>query len=154
MPDFTILAVATRDGHLVVDVEHFDVVGAHWFYEDYVFQGREGLKRKRTTNAMGELLMDDGRVAPTRLDPDDPAGLTSGQYLPVGRTWQLQSTPWMGDESILTTIRSIHAQRLVSKFPGKDNRLTPNSKLKPSGDDTGGVGQLLTKFSRLVDYSE
>ena len=68
MAAFRIQAVRKRDGHLVLDVQHFHPDGSAWFQESYVFQGREGHKFKTLLNDSGEPLMDNGQVASQNED--------------------------------------------------------------------------------------
>jgi hypothetical protein len=143
--EFKIVDVFTHDGQLVVTVEHYNPNGSFWFLEHYTFQGREWSKQKRATNALSQLLLDDGTVAPT--NPGVGAGDPPQPFLPPGRTWALRPGPHMDDSSILDTIRSIHQRRLVSGWPqGSIDRLGP---AKPSPQDTTGAPALAAHFQHL-----
>ena len=144
---FKILDVYAQDNHLCVWVQHFRATGSEWFKEHYLFQGREGLKQKRATDAQGRILMDDGEVAPILIRKD---GLT-GSYLPTGRTWKRLPAPHMDDSSILVTIRSIHQQRTASGWIRGDNTL---SNHKSTVEDELGNPVLLERFGHLKGYSE
>lgn len=148
--DFMIVDVFTQDGQLVVKAEHYHPTGALWFVEHYTWQGREGLKQKRATNALGQPLLDDGTVAPSTTNPGPPVQVI--YWLPDGRSWLRLPAPHMVNHSILTTIRSIHRQRLTSGWPqGKIDRL-PAFKFSP--EDEAGCPVLLTKFRLLVGQQE
>lgn len=140
---FKILDVFQDDGHLVVRVQHFQN-DLPWFKEDYVWQGREGLKRKRMTNAKGEILLGDQTVAP--FDED------GHQFLPPGAKWRYRAAPHMDENSILSVIRSIHAERLFAGTPYTDGTSTTNRP--SSNDDRSGVGKLIAKFAGLKGRTE
>jgi hypothetical protein len=131
---FTILTVGALNGCLCVDVEHFNADGSHRFYEEYLWQGREGDRHKRVTNDQGNLLMDDDDVAPVRLKADGD----EEQYLPAGREWKLDTArPHMGEDSILQVIRSVHAHGRPQGYDGRRN-----GGATPSDADRAGVGKL------------
>lgn len=150
VPSFKILAVATHDGHLVVTTQHFKPDGSPWFAEHYIFQGREGVKRKRAVNALGQLLQDDGSVAPTRLVRK---GLSQEpeQYLELGKRWMFRSEPHIDESSILSVIRLTHARRLVSGWGRTADTI---GRLRPMAKDMEGCDILLARFQRLVGFEE
>ena len=140
--------VFQQDCHLIVRAEHYHPDGTFWFLENYRWQGREGLKRKRVTNTAGRLLMDNGKVAPLRIEDGDS---TPVAYLPKGREWARRSTPHMDEDSILDTIRSIHRQRLTSGWPqGTVDLVSRISPDKIRQQDRDGCPQLINKFAYLV----
>ena len=143
--DFKILDVTAQNGHLVVTAQHYKPDGSPWFTENYLFQGREGLKQKRATNVLGQILQDDDTVAPTvvvRRGPPDQVE----QVLEPGKRWKLLPGPHMDESSILGTIRLIHAQRVASGFQGNNDRLvTPPSTV----EDGTGCNVLLARFSLM-----
>ena len=145
--DFKIIDVQNQDSHLIVCVEHYHVNGTLWFTENYVWQGREGLKQKRATDADGQILLTDGTVAPSLTNN---AGIVE-QYLPEGKSWQLRPGPHMDDEAILTTIRDIHKDRLVSGWPSTTDTLSPCSC---TNEDVDGCDTLVSKFTSLIGYEE
>jgi len=148
--DFKITEVYISSGHLVVTAEHYNANGSLWFVEHYTWQGREGLKQKRATNALGQLLLDDGTVAPVAVRRGPLDELVA--FLPPGRNWLRQPAPHLVDDSILGTIRSIHKQRLATGWPqGKVDTLRT---FKPAPTDHAGVAVLLAKFRLLVGRTE
>ena len=146
--DFKIIDVHNQDSHLAVCVEHYNVDGTLWFTENYTWQGREGLKQKRATNADGDILLTDGTVAPYLATND--VGIAE-QYLPEGKSWQLRPAPHMDDESILTTIRATHKDRLVSGWPSTTDTLSPCSC---TNEDVDGCDTLVSKFTSLIGCEE
>ena len=142
--DFRIVDVFIQGGHLVVKAEHFKPDGSPWFTEHYLFQGREGLKHKRATNALlGQPLLDDGSVAPTELKRDNDRQVP---VLPPGRRWARRPEPHLAEDSVLHTIRLIHRQRAAAQAPNTVDRLvTP----PPTQADNDGCGALLTQFAGL-----
>lgn len=149
--DFRIVDVYLSSGQLVVTAEHFNPDGSAWFTEHYTWQGREGLKQKRATNALGQLLQDDNTVAPTRVTRRGPPDETE-QFLEAGKTWKLRPGPHMVDDSILSTIRSIHRQRLATGWPqGKIDQL-PTFKSGPA--DNLGSDALKLRFQGLIGHQE
>jgi len=148
--DFKIIEVYASSGHLVVTAEHYNANGSLWFVEHYTWQGREGLKQKRATNALGQLLLDNGTVAPTEVRRGPPDELAA--FLPPGRNWLRQPAPHMVDDSILSVIRAIHKQRLASGWPqGKVDTL---QTFKSASTDHAGVTVLLAKFRSLIGRAE
>jgi hypothetical protein len=149
--DFKIVDVFTQDGQLVVRAEHYHPTDAAsvWFVEHYTWQGREGLKQKRATNALGQLLLDDGTVAPVEVQPGPPDKLVP--FLPAGRDWLRQPAPHMVDDTILATIRSVHRQRRASGWPTTTDRL-PSFKFSPA--DALSVETLRLKFQGLIGRQE
>ena len=148
---FEILDVFQQDSQLVVKVRHHNPDGSAWFVEHYTWQGREGLKRKRATNALGQLLLDDGTVAPTEVVRRGPPDKVSA-FLPAGRTWLLRPGPHMDESSILSIIRSVHQQRRITGWPqGKVDNLPV---FKHNTSDNNGVEILRTKFQGLIGRQE
>lgn len=144
MPDFEILDVFDRDCHLVVKVQHL-LDGSSWHIEHYLFQGREGVRHKRRTNAAGKLLMDDGQVAP---EIDDP--IREGEKLQVlseGRDWATLSEPHLTEQSILEVIARNHQARVVSGWVGDDVLV---SGLQESDEDAAGCPVLVAAFTSLI----
>jgi len=136
--DFKIIAVYEQDCHLVLRVEHY-LDSLPWYKDDYIWQGREGLKRKRKTNANGSLLMDNGRVAPLR--DEEP-------YLPAGRNWARYGMPHMDDGSILETIKVAHRRSVENGRPYADGTIG-TAKLTFEDRDYTGCSQLVAKFAHL-----
>jgi hypothetical protein len=151
---FRILAVRSEYGHLVVEAEHFNPDGSFAYFENYLWQGREGDKHARVTNARGQLMLDDDTVAPLRIKnprpglPDTPLE----QYRPEGRQWKRYATPHMDSGSITSTIEAIHSQRLITGWSKGQSRLTvsPHDGLQKDRD---GVAALVSKFVGLVDIA-
>ena len=153
MPDFKILDVFERSWHMVVVAEHYQPDDSFWFTENYTFPGVEGVKRKRTTNAGGEALMDNREVAPTyKITPDRPdnPGI-SAQYLPEGRSWAREPAPHLNAESILSIIRSVHARRTESGWSVQTDSIPP---LPVNSVNEAGVEVLINTFDSLKEYTE
>ena len=142
--DFKIVNVFEQDCHLVAQVEHYHPDGSFWHLEHYRWQGREGLKHGRQMNARGQLLMDNGEVAPLKM-----VGRLEQAYLPVGRAWARESTPYLNEECILQTIRSVHADRLVSGWPQGSVDILGRTRPDKLQEDWDGCAQLVTKFAYL-----
>lgn len=151
---FTITEVFTQDGHLVVKADHFRPDGSAWFTENYTWQGREGLKQKRATNALGQLLLDDGTVAPSTVRRGPPDEVE--YILPPGRQWARRSGTHMVDDSILSVIRTTHRQRSTTAYPSRIDQLrTPvGAGLAPPPADVAGCPALLAKFQTLIGWTE
>jgi hypothetical protein len=157
MAAITIKDVSLLDCRLVVQVEFHHADDTFWHIENFAFQGREGLKHKRMTNGLGEILMDNGEVAPSRVvvqsdDPDDVDGLKTQrmQYLPEGRSWARHTTCHMDENSILDQVRDTYQQRLISGWAqGHVDTISriPTGNIKQADHD--GCDVLLTKFAYL-----
>lgn len=146
MADFKIVDVFTQDGQLIVKAEHYHATGSLWFVENYTWQGREGLKQKRATNALGQLLLSDNSVAPSRIvRPGLPDVLE--QYLPTGAQWKYRPGPHMDEASILSVIASIHQQRLAAGWP--QGQVDVLRRFKPTQEDEGGIVGLTLGFQSL-----
>ena len=145
---FEVLSVFEIHCHLIARVRHLNRDGSEKCMEDYGWQGRQWFQHKRQVNGSGEMLMDDGSVAPSRLlDEGD-----SEQYLPEGRDWAMQTVPHMDDSSILDTIRSCH-HRHAQGYNGCND----NVPFKPSQQDRDGCSGLVAHFQHLVgryDYDD
>jgi len=147
-PLFQVVDVRAEYGHLVVEVQHFKPDGSHWFFEHYVFQGREQFKRPRVTDETGRLFLDDGREAPKR------AASLGGEehYLPEGRSWLRQSRPYLGQDSILSVVQSIHEQRSITGWTKGQLRLTTGA-LDHSSEDLSGASSLAQRFQVMRDIA-
>jgi len=157
MPDFKILDVFAKDGHMVVLVEHYQSDDSFWFTENYTWPGVGGTQFKRVTNADGDILMDDGNPAPwEQRYPDQvvesgarPAELV--QNLTAGRTWLRETTPRLDNDSVLGTIRSAHNRRTETGWPvGTD--VAPSFVLIE--DNAAGCTALINKFASLKGHTE
>jgi hypothetical protein len=155
MPDFKVLEVFEHFCHLVLKVEHYNPDGSFWFLEHYFENGAEGLIRKRKANDQGQLLMDNGEVAPL-VNPNPPIrrpGVFRAedyeQYLPDGREWVYHPAPWLDEQSLLSTVRSIHRQRLQNpqQWQGKIDVLP---KVSFKENDQLGCSVLMNKFRYLI----
>lgn len=142
MPDFKILSVSQQDGCLIVQGEHYHLDGSLWFVENYLFQGREGLKHKRVTDEQGHLLMGNGDRAPTRI-----VNKEMQQYLPPGSTWMRRSEPHLDEVGIVGVMRSIHNQRLSEGWPHMVDVL---STCTAQGVDINGIDSLFLAHQGLA----
>ena len=149
--DFRIIDVFPQDSHLCVKVEHNHANGSFWFLEHYVWQGREGLNRKRTTDAQGRFLMDDGNPAPTQVVRAGLLDESEVAYLPAGRTWALQPGPHLSEDEILNTIKATHRRHLGGGWP--QGKIDVLSAKKPNAQDQGGIGALVSKLGALKGRS-
>ena len=83
-PLFRIVDIRAEYGHLIVEAQHFNPDGSHWFYELYTFQGSEAYKHPRLTNELGRLFLKrTGHVAPSAIDSEGRRIYT----LPAGEQW-------------------------------------------------------------------
>jgi len=147
VPSFHIIEEAASNGLLVYTVDHFNPDGSFWHRENYVWRGSKGLTRKILRDADGLALMDDGKIAPVKLDVYG----RKVQYLPAGRAWARQSQPSFSNREVLSAIRATHQRRLKEGWPqGRIDRL---GKLQSSAADIAGVDQLKAQVS-LLGYSE
>ena len=149
-PDFRIVDVRAEYGQIVFEVEHFKSDGTFWFFELYTFQGREGKKFPRMTNEKGELLLDDGTVAPYKL-LEGPVS-EKQWYLPEGRDWMYSVDPFLGEGSVLGIIRKIYSERLKSGWEKGQSRLTVRP-LDYEQRDIDGLGKLLMDLGNLEGVS-
>ena len=151
MSDFKVISVWEQDCHLIVTAEHYHPDASFWFTENYRWQGREGLRHKRSTNARGELLLSDGTVAPTR---NNVLG-ESEAYLPGGTDWQRNAGIHMDNNAVLGVIRTIHGERLLSGWPqGQRDVVQSVSVERLSQEDQDGCSVLTAAFSSLVGLEE
>ncbi len=68
IPAFRIVDVRAEQGQLVVEAQHFYPDGSHWFYNLYSWQGLEEYKNPIVSNEGGDLLLEDGSIAPYKTD--------------------------------------------------------------------------------------
>ena len=148
MIDFKIIDIFEHYFCLIVLAEHYHADGGFWFRENYRWLGSEGLIQKRATDSEGRPLLDNGELAPTR--PADNHRPEEVAYLPSGRDWARLPAPHVDEGSILDTIRSIHAQRLVTGFPqGTIDRVSAIPDSKITQRDRDGCPVLIAKFAYL-----
>ncbi len=145
-PDFRIIAVSEHDGHLLVEVEHFNPDGDFSYFENYIWQGREGTRKPRLLDAQGFLQLESGGTAPWRLDTDSRLI----EYLPEGQEWLRSSEPHLDDASILSVIQQVHTSRTETGWARGQSRLS-EPPLQPRAADTAGIGTLLSTFQPLAD---
>lgn len=145
--DFRVTGVITQDHYMVVQVDHYNADASFWFSENYYFQGREGLRQKRSTDVNGMVLQDDGTVAPVDEEGEP--------YLEPGKSWAWEPPPRMVNDSILDVVRSIHAQRVANGWPqGRRDALRPVPPAAIKQADIDGAPTLITQFSSLVGHTE
>jgi hypothetical protein len=141
---FRILDVRTEYGHLVVEVEHFKPDGSFAYFENYLWQGREGLKREIAKDAAGFLLLEDNTRAPTKLAPSR----RQEQYKPAGKAWKRSNRVPMVEDSITSVIQQIHNERAGQDWTKGQNRLTVTRQNFKEAD-TEGLSRLAAKFRRM-----
>lgn len=147
MPSFHIIGEAARDGLLVYTVDHFNPDGSFWHRENYAWRGSEGRKRKIKRDVAGLALMDDGQLAPAKLDVDG----RKVQYLPEGRRWAYHAHPSFSNAEVLSAIRATHRRRLKEGWP--QGCIDVLGGFKSSAADLAGVGELKARVN-LLDYKE
>jgi len=149
-PQFQIVDTRAEYGHLIVEVQHFNPDGSHWFFEDYTFQGREAYKHPRVTDQLGNspqlrlFLKANGRVAPTRTRADGKVE----HYLPAGSEWLRHSRPHLEVDTFLSVISQIHAQRLITGW-GKGRYRLNVRPLDFTDEDANGAALLAARFAGL-----
>jgi hypothetical protein len=147
-PTFRIIAVSEHDGQLLVEVEHFKANGSFDYFENYLWQGREGTRHPIVVNTDGQSLLATGQIAPYTE--------RGFQYLPDRQQWKREAGIHLGNDSILSVIQYIHNQRrtwAVEDWP--HGRKLGQSRLieRPipaKANDIRGINTLLTKFAGLV----
>tara|TARA_R110002020_G_scaffold6667_2_gene28246 strand:+ start:2505 stop:5762 length:3258 start_codon:yes stop_codon:yes gene_type:complete len=148
-PDFRIIDIRAEYGHMIVETQHFNMDGTHWFYELYTFQGRQEFDRRPITDAGNRLFIQStGLEAPKRLD-------ITGQlryYLPPGETWLTGSETYLDENYVTSAISHIHQQRLISGWDKGFQRLTVYP-LNPSVADITGQGLLAKRMEGLKQTS-
>lgn len=157
MADFQILNVRALNGHLVIEAEHFNPDGSHWFFEEYLFQGREAFKHKRIADDDGFPLLKrtDSDAAP--IGTDDPSGARAARVadsngtveavLSASREWLRDETqPHLRESSVLKVIAEEHR---LPHTQGYDGRIEGAKRLTPSADDLAGASQLRAAFMSL-----
>ncbi len=144
-PLFRIIDVREHDGQLLVEVEHFKADGSFDYFENYLWQGRQGLQRPRVVNAQGGLYLDDGSLAPFNTDAFGKRQF----YRPDARTWLRYNTPHMDAGSILSVVGAIHSRRLLTGWTRGQSRLIEPPRIA-NQRDREGVGILVSKFQGLL----
>ena len=151
--DFRIIAVSEHDGQLLIEVEHFKPDGSFDYFENYLWQGREGTIFPRKVDANNRLLLANGDVAPFKATT---YGIAARQYLPQGHTWKREESPALDTDSILAIIQSSHNERvdwIATDWPGNKKRGQSRlieKNIIPSDKDLIGVPVLLEKFQGLA----
>lgn len=152
--DFRIIAVNEHDKHLVVEVEHFKPNGDFDYFENYLWEGREGTKFPRAVNEYGLALLKSGPIAPGRMIPGT---MQMVQYLPPNEEWQLEETPFLDKKAILSVIQDTHNKRKYwtpDDWPenikrGQSRLLEP--ELPFNAQDSEGINVLVSTLSVLKD---
>jgi len=146
--DIKIIDIFEHDCHLVFQVEHYKD-DKFWFLQHYEIRGVEGLKHKRKTNNVGEMLMDDGKVAPY---VDDGSG-KQVQQLSEGRQWDCHDTPHIDVRSIVRCMLRCHAAHLTEGPPPNIIDVLPNRPTNHNHDMEVGCPILFQTFKHLVGRS-
>ena len=151
-PLFRIIDVRVEYGHMVVEAQHYNPDGSHWFYDNYTFQGREQYQRPRVVDHLGDapqtrlFLASDGREAPKRANVDGEIIY----YLPEGEEWLRHSHPHLDRAGILHVIRSTHDRRLETGWTDGLQRLTTHP-LDYTDEDVDGAPYLQRRFQELKE---
>ena len=143
--DFRILDVRSEYGQMVIEVQHFNPDGSHWFYENYTFQGREEYQRPIAKNQAGHLLLSNGDIAPFKSMEGE---LTP--YLPKDTKWKRESYPVLGNQAVINVISRIHGRRTETGWNKGKQRLTTHP-MDSNADDRGGANKLTQRFTALVE---
>ncbi len=154
--DFRIIDVSDHQSYLLIEVEHFKTDGTFDYFENYIWQGREGKKFPTLANAEGRRYMDNGELAPFTVDPASPPG-NYFEYLPPGRSWKIDYDPRIDRNALLTVIEGVHKKRsnwADSDWPkgyktGQSRLSEPGMKYDQS--DADGIFSLIVKFQNLTD---
>ena len=142
---FRIIDVRVEYNHLVVEGQHFNEDGSHWFYENYTFAGREQHKHPRVVDGLGRLFLSTGEEAPLATDS---TGYTD-YYLPQGAEWLLHSRPYLEAGSILGVMAQTHTERSVSGWDKGEFRLTTHP-LDYGDADITGAPYLKQRFQEIA----
>ena len=153
-PLFRILDVRAEYGHLVVEVQHFNLDGSHWFYELYAFQGSEQYKRPplvviddaKLGKLKRQLFLADGSLAPVREGLDGKLDY----YLPDEADWLRDNRTYLDQYSITSIIQKIHSKRLIAGWTKGKQRLTLYP-LDYNIDDDFGARLLVQQFAGLKE---
>jgi hypothetical protein len=154
LADFRIIDVTQHDNHLVVEVEHFKSNGDFDYFENYLWEGREGTKFPRAVNPDGLALLKSGSIAPGRMISGT---MQMVQYLPPNEEWQLEATPFLDQKAILSVIQDTHNKRKYwteNDWPenvkrGQSRLLEP--ELSFNAQDSVGINVLVSTHSALKD---
>jgi hypothetical protein len=148
---FDIISITTHRGQVVIRVQHVRDDGLNCCREDYTIGGRQWSVHQRCTNDQGDLLMDDGEVAPK--EQEDARGRDEGvyyyQYLPAGRSWSYHTEPHLKTDDILETIRNTHARR-PGNHDGYNGWQADKLQFKPSQSDIDGCANLCVYLAGAV----
>jgi hypothetical protein len=151
--DFRIIDVRAEYGHLIVEVQHFNPDGSHWFYENYTWRGEQQYHRPRVVDQLGRIppftrmfLASDGREAPTKADRNG----NLFHYLPVDEDWLFQRRPHLDDNSILDVVQQIHGQRSITGWAKGQQRLSTHP-LDATDEDRAGAPFLTSRFAGLKE---
>jgi hypothetical protein len=153
--DFRIIEISNHQGQLLVEVEHFKD-GEFDYFENYMWQGREGISFPRATDSDGFFLLANGLRAP--FEKDIRTGLMhqyAPQYYPGHDNWKRdRDTPYLDQSSILEVIKERHTIRantpLISgeKKRGQSRLIEPNFQFNIR--DAAGINLLLQKFAHTL----
>jgi len=136
---FQIVDVRAEYGHLLVEVQHFHPDASHWFFEHYVFQGREQYKNPRIVDENGRLFLKrDSSKAPQK---ENFLGQTVS-YLPEGEDWLRSNRPYLDKDSVLSVVQQIHNKRLRTGYSKGKLRLNSHP-LDFTVEDSDGAPYLV-----------
>ena len=124
-PLFRIIGIEAEYGQMIVEVQHFNPDGSHWFFEHYTFQGREGLKF--TPVLKSEVVVYDSFTRKFRGDD-----------------------LYLDREGILSIVESIHLKRLETGWSYGKTRLV-TTPLNFRDIDIRGLDLLVSRFKFLED---
>ena len=150
--DFRIIAVSDHDGQLLVEVEHFNADGSFDYFENYLWQGREGSEFPLVMDKKGRYLLANGMAAPSRANS---VGRVE-QFRPAGYEWKRADTPYLNKAAIVDVIQSIHNQRrswAPDEWRGGQKRGQSRLTEPPipyNKRDVDGVGRLINDLQGLA----
>jgi hypothetical protein len=151
-PRFRIVDIRAEYGQLVVEAQHFNPDGTHWFFEHYTWQGREQYQQPRFTDQLGtdlktrSFIKSDGREAPIRVNDQGEREY----YLPAGEGWLRENRPHLDNDAILSVISQIHSHRTTTGWTRGKLRLTTHP-VDSNQADRDGVELLKDRFARLTN---
>ncbi len=144
-PTYQIVDIRSDYGHMVVEVQHFNPDGSHWFFELYTWAGREADKHPRVTDSNGRLFI---RGTGKAAAYTEHIHLGRRYYLKPGQEWLREGGIFLTNESITTTIEAIHRKRLVTGWTKGAYRLN-TGRLDYTQDDAPGARRLVNRFKGL-----
>jgi len=130
-PAFRIINIKAEYGHVIFEVEHLNPDGTRDYMENYTYRGEEWFKKPRVMNTAGQILLDNGAVAPYMT-----VGDRTFQYLPPGEQWRRDVDPFVDIHGILDAAILTREKRIETGWEKGDLRLvtSPLNYTRYNGD--------------------